>query len=212
VSRQEQIANNIKKNTLPARLIALEGIDQSGKRTQARLLIRKLKRKGLHAASISFPVYESPAGKQIRRFLQGRWDYPAEALHMLYALNRWENQRSILSLIEKYDFVVADRYAASNLAYGVSRGLSLDWLQTLDRGLPRADLVIVLDVPVPSSFARKQKRRDVHESDKKLLMKVRQAYKTLSERLGWKIVDATVPVEEVESAVWNIVERKFKLG
>jgi dTMP kinase len=133
-------------------------------------------------------------------------------LHMLYALNRWENQRSILSLIERTDFVVADRYSPSNLAYGVSRGLSLDWLQTLDRGLPTADLVIVLDVPVPSSFSRKQKNRDIHESNKKLLVKVRHAYKTLSERLGWKIVDATVPVEEVESAVWNIVARKFKLG
>jgi dTMP kinase len=197
---------------LPARIIALEGIDQSGKRTQARLLLGSLKRKGLRVASISFPVYESPAGQEIRRFLQGKWDYPPEALHMLYSINRWENQARILSLIERTDFVVADRYTPSNLAYGVSRGLSLDWLQTLDRGLPTADLVIVLDVPVPSSFARKQKNRDVHESDTKLLMKVRHAYKTLSARLGWKIVDATMPVEEVESAVWNIVARKFKLG
>jgi dTMP kinase len=131
---------------------------------------------------------------------------------MLYSLNRWENQARILSLIQRTDFVVADRYTPSNLAYGVSRGLSLDWLQTLDKGLPVADLVIVLDVPVPSSFARKQKNRDVHESNRKLLVKVRHAYKTLSDRLGWKIVDATVPVEEVEPAVWNIVARKFKLG
>jgi len=197
---------------LPARIIALEGIDQSGKRTQAQLLIGSLKRKGLRAASISFPVYESPAGQQIRRFLQGKWSYPPEALHMLYSLNRWENQARILSLIQRADFVVADRYTPSNLAYGVSRGLNLEWLQTLDKGLPVADLVIVLDVPVPSSFARKQKNRDVHESNRKLLVKVRHAYKTLSDRLGWKIVDATVPVEEVEPAVWNIVARKFKLG
>lgn len=131
---------------------------------------------------------------------------------MLYSLNRWENQARILSLIQRADFVVADRYTPSNLAYGVSRGLNLEWLQTLDKGLPVADLVIVLDVPVPSSFARKQKNRDVHESNRKLLVKVRHAYKTLSDRLGWKIVDATVPVEEVEPAVWNIVARKFKLG
>jgi dTMP kinase len=130
---------------------------------------------------------------------------------MLYSLNRWENQAFIRSLVDRSDFLVADRYTASNLAYGVSRGLSLSWLQTLDKGLPLADLVIVLDVPVPSSFARKRKDRDVHENDRKLLAKVRHSYKRLADKLGWKIVDATLPVGEVESAIWNLVTRKFKL-
>jgi dTMP kinase len=197
---------------LPARIIALEGIDQSGKRTQAQLLLRRIKQRGLKANSISFPIYESPAGQQIRRFLRGKRDYPPEALHMLYSLNRWENETLIHNLVDKADFVVADRYTPSNLAYGVSRGLNLGWLETLDKGLPLADLVIVLDVPVPSSFARKRQDRDVHESDRKLLVRVRHTYKMLAKRLGWKIIDGAMPVEEVESAVWNLVALKFKLS
>ncbi|HXL50647.1 MAG TPA: hypothetical protein VN949_02410, partial [Candidatus Limnocylindrales bacterium] len=105
------------------KIIALEGIDQSGKRTQTRLLAEELERKGARVGTISFPIYRSPSGRQIQRFLAGKQEYPATALHMLYSLNRWENQELITNLTEKSDFVIADRYYPSNLAYGVSRGL-----------------------------------------------------------------------------------------
>jgi dTMP kinase len=196
---------------LRARIIALEGIDQAGKRTQSRLLANHLREEDLKADCISFPIYESPAGEQIRRFLSGKHDYPPEALHMLYSLNRWENQGLIHKLVDQNDFVIADRYTPSNLAYGVSRDLSLSWLRNLDKGLPPADLVVVLDVPVPSSFARKRKYRDVHESDRRLLVRVRQSYRVLAKRLSWKTIDATRPVGEVESTIWRLVTRKFNL-
>lgn len=196
---------------MSGRIIALEGIDQSGKRTQTRLLERRLKQVGLKADSISFPIYDSPAGQQIRRYLNGKRDYPSEALHMLYSLNRWENQELITNLTKRVDFVIADRYSPSNLAYGVSRGLSLVWLQGLDRGLPPASLVIVLDVPVPTSFARKSRGRDIHERNRQLLLKVRRTYSTLAKGLDWKMVDATRPVNEVQQNVWSLVEKKFRL-
>jgi dTMP kinase len=194
------------------KIIALEGIDQSGKRTQTRLLAEELERKGARVGTISFPIYRSPSGRQIQRFLAGKQEYPATALHMLYSLNRWENQDRITSLAEKSDFVIADRYYPSNLAYGVSRGLSLGWLQGLDRGLPTASLVIVLDVPVLSSFGRKSSGRDVHERDKQLLLRVGRTYRTLAKKLDWKMVDANRPVEEVREAVWGIVRKKFRFS
>ena len=197
---------------MPGRIIALEGIDQSGKRTQTRLLANELKKKRARVSTISFPIYNSPSGRQIQRFLQGKQEYPSTALHMLYSLNRWENQQQLLKLIQNSDFVIADRYYPSNLAYGVSRGLGLEWLQGLDRGLPTASLVIILDVPVRSSFTRKSKGRDVHERDKRLLAKVRRIYGVLADRLDWKIVDATRPVEEVHEAVWRLVRKKFGLA
>jgi dTMP kinase len=196
---------------LRGRIIALEGIDQSGKRTQTRLLANELKKRGSKVGTISFPIYKSPSGRQIQRFLEEKQKYPATALHMLYSLNRWENQEQTIKLTQNSDFVIADRYYPSNLAYGVSRGLSLDWLQGLDRGLPTASLVIVLDVPVPASFARKSRGRDVHEKNRQLLVKVRRTYRTLAKKLGWKIVDATRPVEEVHEDVWRLVRKKLGL-
>jgi len=194
---------------LQGRIIALEGIDQSGKRTQTRLLANKLRKKGARVSTISFPIYKSPSGRLIQRFLQGRQEYPATAIHMLYSLNRWENQEQIVKLMGNSDFVISDRYYPSNFAYGVSRGLSLEWLQGLDRGLPITSLVIVLDVPVPASFARKSRGRDVHEKNRRLLVKVRRTYGTLAEKLGWKMVDARRPVEEVQEAVWRLVRKRF---
>jgi len=196
---------------LRGRIIAIEGIDQSGKRTQTRLLANELKKKGAKVSTISFPIYESPSGRQIQRFLEGKQKYPATALHMLYSLNRWENRGHMIKLTQNSDFVIADRYYPSNLAYGVSRGLSLDWLQGLDRGLPTASLVLVLDVPVHSSFTRKSRGRDAHERDKQLLTKVRRTYGALAKKFGWKIVDATRSVDEVHEAVWSIVRKKFRL-
>ena len=197
---------------MPAKIIDIEGIDQSGKRTQTRLLAEDLKKEGAKVSTISYPIYKSPSGRQIQRFLQGKQNYPATALHMLYSLNRWENQELITNLTEKSDFVIADRYYPSNLAYGVSRGLGLEWLQGLDRGLPTASLVIVLDVPVLSSFGRKSSGRDVHERDKKLLLRVGLTYRTLAKKLDWKMVDANRPVEEVHEAVWSIVRKRFRFS
>jgi dTMP kinase len=197
---------------LRGRIISLEGIDQSGKRTQTRLLAEALKKRGARVSTISFPIYESPSGRQIQRFLEGKQKYPATALHMLYSLNRWENQEQIVKLTENSDFVIADRYYPSNFTYGVSRGLRLDWLQGLDRGLPVASLVIVLDVPVHSSFSRKSRGRDVHERDKQLLTKVRRTYGALAKKFDWKMVDATRSVDEVHETVWTLVRKKFRLA
>src|SRR5207245_1904955 len=196
---------------LPGKIIDIEGIDQSGKRTQTRLLAEELKREGAKVSTISYPIYKSPSGRQIQRFLQGKQNYPATALHMLYSLNRWENQELIVKLTETADFVIADRYYPSNFAYGVSRGLSLGWLQGLDRGLPTASLVIVLDVPVPSSFSRKSTGRDVHEKDRQLLLKVRRTYGRLAKKLGWKIVDGNRALGESPEAATGILRKQRRM-
>lgn len=130
---------------------------------------------------------------------------------MLYSLNRWENEKLISNLVARSDFVIADRYTPSNLAYGASRGLRLDWLRGLDKGLPTPSLVIVLDVPVRSSFNRKIKNRDVHERNEQYLNKVKRTYRVLARRLGWKMVDATRPAEEVHATIWKTVAGEFTL-
>ena len=200
------------RSPLPGKIISLEGIDQSGKNTQARLLAQHLRRVGSKAAVISFPIYGSPSGQQIRGYLEGKRDYPPQALHMLYSLNRWENIASIVEQVDMNDFIIADRYTPSNLAYGVSKGLSLEWLQGLDKGLPPPRLVIVLDVSTYASFARKSNERDIHERDQKFLTAVRRTYKVLARKLDWETVDATQPVREVQASILRIVQQRFKMG
>ena len=120
---------------------------------------------------------------------------------MLYSLNRWEKLETITGALRKTDFVICNRYSPSNLAYGVARGLSIDWLSGLDSGLPEPGVVFVLDVPVPRSFSRKTSRRDVNEKDRVFLEKVRRSYRLLARRFGWRLVDGTKSPEEVHEHI-----------
>ena len=135
--------------------------------------------------------------------MAGRRRYPFEAVHMLYSLNRWENRDLISRKLGESDVLVVDRYTGSNLAYGMARGLDPKWLAGLDRGLPVPDTVIVLDVPVPASFRRKESNRDVHESSRALLVRVRRSYLSLAKRFHWQIVKGTGPAEKVHTEIWK---------
>jgi dTMP kinase len=190
-------------DVLPARFVTLEGIDQSGKKTQTALLISHLKREGFRVSSLSFPIYSSPSGHQLQNYLRGRREYPPQAVHMLYSLNRWENEDTIIRKLETSDFLLANRYSASNFAYGLSHGLNLDWLRALDQGLPEPDVVIVLDAPIRSSFERKIQKRDVHENNRALLLRVRRNYLKLAKRFDWHVVEAVGPAIDVHARIWE---------
>lgn len=186
---------------MAAHFIDLEGIDQAGKETQSGLLKREFQRRGLTTVNLDFPVYSSVIGKEIQAFLNGGKSYNSHALHMLYSLNRWENQEKIMRALDSADIVMTDRYTPSNLAYGLAKGLKLDWLTGLDQGLPEPDTIIVLDVPVKYSFARKRERRDIHESNRKLLVQVRKNYLGLARKLNWLVIDASRPAKVVHEDV-----------
>ncbi len=204
VSSQRMVSGSFRPPVvLPPRFIDMEGIDQSGKKTQARLLVAKLRRQGFKVATLGFPIYTTPAGREIRAFLDGKRNYPLQAVHMLYSLNRWENKDAIIRRLGGVDFLVTDRYYPSNLAYGFARGLDLNWLATLDRGLPKPDAVVVLDVPVRASFSRKARGRDLQESDRALLLRVRRSYLRLARKYHWRVVNGAGPPASVHEEVWK---------
>ncbi|HZY48012.1 MAG TPA: dTMP kinase [Candidatus Bathyarchaeia archaeon] len=188
-------------NLLRSRLIAMEGIDQAGKKTQTSLLRKSLSREGFKVATLSFPIYSTSTGRIIRSFLAGRSKSSPNVLHMLYSLNRWQSLETITDSLKKNDFVICNRYTPSNLAYGDARGLSVQWLAGLDSGLPEPGAVFVLDVPVSRSFLRKTNRRDVNERDRGFLDKVRRNYRALARIYGWHMIDGTNPPEEVHKRI-----------
>ncbi len=179
------------------RLVAIEGIDQSGKKSQTGLLERLLRRRNLKVGTISFPIYNSRSGRLIRAYLDGKVRLPFPAACMLYSLNRWEQLDRLRQLMAESDFVVANRYTPSGLAYGIAGGAQMSWLRALDEGLPRPKVVILLDVPVDTSFVRKKVARDIHESNAEYLRKVRRAYLKLARSHGWHVVDGTGSKAEV---------------
>ena len=127
-------------------LIAIEGIDQAGKRTQAGLLAKKVRNLGLPVSVWSFPDYTTPLGRQLKAYLAGKIQFDLHSVHLLYAANKWELASELTRRIGRGGVVIVNRYSPSNLAYGVAHGLSSAWLNSLEQGLPKPDVVVVLDV------------------------------------------------------------------
>ena len=185
------------------KLIAIEGIDQSGKRTQTQLLAKKLRAMGRPTSTWSFPDYTTPLGRQLKNYLRGRrLDF--HAVHLLYAANKWERARQLTAELERGRAVVVNRYTPSNLAYGVAHGLPLSWLLSLEKGLPTPDIVLVLDITPKTSFKRKESRRDIHEENLQYLTKVRRAYLKLAKMYKWSILDANRERVTVHANIWRV--------
>lgn len=185
-------------------LIVLEGIDKSGKATQAEILAERLRTMGRRVEDIAFPDYQTAVGRVIGSYLSGEVDLCPELRQLLYAANRWERCGDLRLWLRGGKIVVADRYVPSGLVYGLANGLDLGWMTTLERGLPPMDLVIIVDVSVATAFKRDEKR-DIYEANSVFLEKVRTAYLDLAEDFGWVIVDGEREKVDVAEQVWNHV-------
>ena len=190
-------------------IIVIEGSDQAGKKTQSELLARALKARKLRTKIFSFPDYTTPLGKEIDNFLHGKRKFPPQVIHCLLAANRWEKLQEIKKAHSENSILIMNRYYQSNLVYGVVNNLNLKWLQNLDEGLPKADLVIVLDVSQKESFNRKRSKRDKFEKDKRFLEQISKTYRELAKKLGWKLVDASRTKEEVHQSIMDILSKKI---
>jgi dTMP kinase len=174
---------------MPGLLIAFEGLDQSGKQTQAELLRDHLKSQGHKVRLLSFPDYGTSIGEEIARALQGERDYGADVMQLLYIANRYERRDEMRRWLEGGLILICDRYRASSVAYGEAFGLDADWLVHTQKYLPEPDVTFLLDIAPETSARRKTSDRDKYEQDLQLLARVRESYLRQANE-GWVRVDA----------------------
>ena len=197
-------------------LVAIEGIDGSGKGTQARELVDRLGADDVSTTLLSFPRYSDTLfGAAIGEFLNGAFG-PLDAVApqlaaTLYAGDRYESRPVLLDALEKHEVVVCDRYVPSNLAHQGARVNStlrtalLAWIQQIEYdvfALPRPDAVVWLDLPAQVTrtlIARKaardytNKAADLQEADTEYQASVRTVYATLCESdATWVRIDGLV--------------------
>lgn len=211
-------------------LLAIEGIDGSGKGTQAAQLAETARAAGYSVASFSFPTYDgNPFSRAVADYLNGEFG-SADEVHpelaaMLYAGDRVHARPQLVAAIADNDLVICDRYVGSNAAHqgaklhGDARERLLQWLEEVEYGefaLPRPQLVILLDAPV--ALARQRVGRkpargyttleaDIHEADASHSSATRELYLELARRKVWLVV----PTEdrdaaEVTAHIWAAVE------
>lgn len=193
------------------KFIVIDGIDGSGKATQTKLLVKRLKKEKFKTATIDFPqYYNNFFGKMTGRYLSGEFGAADEVnpylASVLYALDRWESKDFILKELEKNKIVVCDRYASANMIHQggkikekKEKEKLIKWLEEMEfkiLKISEPDLVIYLDIPydigqklVDKKSKReytKGKKRDIHESDDGHLINARlQALKLVKKNKNW---------------------------
>ena len=193
------------------KLIAVEGIDGSGKQTQVRLLVRELESRGHQVLSTGFPHYDSWFGQMVGQFLNGDFG-PLDAVDphftaLLYAGDRFECKRPIVAALESGGVVLADRYVGSNLAHQSARTAPEKragfraWIEHLEYNiyeLPKEDLVLYLRLPpheAQTLVARKSTRKytdaahDILESNIRHLQDAAAMYDLLARGSNWKTIE-----------------------
>jgi dTMP kinase len=216
-------------------LIDIEGIDGSGKGTQARILCDRLQANGVTSRLISFPRYDATFfGHAIGEFLNGRFGTLDEVhpflVSLLFAGDRFESKKHLHDAMATNDVVVLDRYVPSNVAHQAAKLDSpgreelAGRIQTLEfeiNGLPKADLVLLLDLPVSTAqelIARKAQRSytsrpaDLQEADGRYLQRVRDMYLDLARaEPHWHVIPCTShdglrSIEEIGDQIWGICQ------
>jgi dTMP kinase len=187
-------------------LIAFEGLDQSGKQTQAELLRDRLTAARRSVFLLSFPDYGTPIGEEIERALRGARSYAADVMQLLYVANRYEWRTEIERRRSDGTILICDRYVASSVAYGQAQGLDPAWLLEIQRHLPQPDITFLLDIAPEVSARRKAADRDKYERDLALLGRVRESYVRQAAN-GWVRLSADRDRAAVAADVWAAVER-----
>jgi dTMP kinase len=190
---------------MPGAIVAFEGLDQSGKQTQAELLRDALKQAGRRARLVSFPDYGTSIGEEVARALQGEREYGPEVMQLLYVANRYERKEDLRRWLDGGLVLVCDRYTASSVAYGEAQGLDPGWLADIQRFLPPADIVVLLDIAPETAVQRKAVDRDRYERDLAMQHRVRASYQRQAAEGGWIVLDGERPKQNIAGDVISAV-------
>jgi len=186
-------------------LVVFEGLDQSGKQTQAERLRDRLIAAGHHVHLLSFPAYDTPIGAEIRQALRGEREWGADVMQLLYIANRYEARPLIEKELARGTILICDRYVASSIAYGETQGLDVSWLRDVQRHLPQPDLTFLLDIDAEVAARRKATDRDKYERDLMLLARARESYLRQAAEGGWVRLDADRDRQAIAADVFDAV-------
>jgi len=188
----------------------MEGLDGCGKTTQARILVRTLRKRGYEAVYTAEPS-RGKIGRFIKRYcLQGKKRVSTVVEALLFAADRYEHVESeILPALEKGKIVVSDRYIYSSLAYQGAAGLSLDWIRGINQHAVTPDLAIYLDVEPETVVQRLKPKKSVMEN-LETQRRVREVYMKLVESGELVKVNGNMSKEEVAEEVLSLVLERLR--
>jgi dTMP kinase len=194
---------------MPGHLVVFEGLDQSGKQTQAEMLRDRLKAEGHKSRLVSFPDYGTSIGEEIARALQGEREYGPDVMQLLYIANRYERQPDLHRWLDGGLVLVCDRYVASSIAYGEAQGLDPAWLTEIQKFLPQPDVTVMLDIEPETAVHRKSVDRDRYERDLAMQRRVRESYRRQAAAGQWITLNGERAKSDIAADVFSAVASRL---
>lgn len=199
------------------RLILIEGLDRSGKSTQASILQKKLP----NGILVKFPDRTTKVGGIIDQYLRKQCELSDQTAHLLFSANRWEVASSIVSSLNKGEFVVIDRYVYSGIAYSLAKLETselgeremgdVEWLYSPDRGLPKPDLTLFLTLPIEELEERKGWGEERYE-EQLFQRKVKECFSRILDPEKDNTIEildvGCMGIDETSDAIWKIIEKR----
>jgi dTMP kinase len=189
--------------------ICIEGLDGCGKTTQAKLLVKKMRKS--HNAVYTTEPSRGKIGAFIRKsclYGEKRLSSVAEAL--LFAADRLEHvENEVLPALRQGRLVVSDRYVYSSLAYQGAAGLSLEWIEKINEHALRPDFAIFIDVDPKIVMQRLKPNKSVMEN-LATQRKVREVYLKYVAKGELTRIDGDKPKKEVAEALSAVVLKFLK--
>ncbi|KAH9839988.1 thymidylate kinase [Rhodofomes roseus] len=195
--------------------IVLEGLDRSGKSTQAAMLVDRLKQEGVDVKLMRFPDRSTPIGKMIDSYLRSHSELDDHAIHLLFSANRWEFASTISATLKAGTTIVCDRYAFSGIAFSFCKpsNMPYEWCRAPDVGLPAPDLTLFIDVGLDMVRARGGFGDERYETEE-VQSKVKEVFERIGEEMGmgllteggWVVVEGDFEKDSVADVIWDWVK------
>ena len=218
-------------------LIAIDGVDASGKQTQTEKLFERLKDAGVNVRMISFPAYDKPSSVLVKEYLNGDYGKKAEdvnayAASVLFAADRFSTFKK--DWIEDYNngvVIIADRYVSSNMIHQAGKISDiaekdefLDWVWDLEFkkfGLPEPEKTIFLDMPTEyglklmanrNNKITGQEQKDIHEDDREYMKKSYDNAFYVAKKFGWTTISCVKDgeirtIEDIHEEIYHHVKQ-----
>ena len=189
------------------KLIVLYGINNLGKTTQAKRLVKELRRRGKLAEYLKFPKYDIlPSGPMADRFLRaGNPDhFSAREIQIITALNRTQCIPLIEQRLKDGVWIISEDYTGTGIGWGVAHGVPRAFLEEVNSHLLKEDMAFLLD---GQRFMDSVEEQHKFEKDLALVEHARAVFKDLARDYGWKTINANQTEDEVFAEIWNHIEK-----
>lgn len=186
--------------------IAVYGINNIGKSTHCRLLVKKLKKSGYDSVYVKYPIYKiKPSGPFINNILRNPrgQKITEDQLQMWFVINRYQYQQNLKKFLSQGKIVVAEDYVYTGIAWGMAKGLEEKWLKDMNKYLLKEDLAILFSGQRDISA---KERHHVHEQNDKLIAGCTEIFEQLAKKHKFKKITVQKKIPDTAEKLGEVVD------